>query len=326
MATRRALLWQVRARLRYAARMDDVRMLPLAELLALHDAHQPEGAVDRCLGDGYLLARNSVHRSIRAAACNLGARYTAEDYCHYNALRISSLDAILAAGKIPYSDNVTVLRELERHRAGQFRWHHVVQLNRNYLLHESAHFVAHRLYGPDGDVPAGTDPALAVTRGMLLGVNLAESFANAVELLARLASETEIDDRILDQNTNMRVRPEIAPAFRELVAHVGTRAAFVIVLLGYLHTNMLHDAFPPDRVALVLELAGCEPDAFALATRVLPTCFHLGAGFRQLTQVFYLTYRGIETPLDELVAFDFLATIQASDRLRRFIARLAETI
>jgi hypothetical protein len=306
--------------------MDDVRMLPLAELLALHDAHQPEGALDRCLGDGYLLARNSVHRSIRAAACNLGARYTTEDYCHYNALRISSLDAILTAGRIPYCDNVTILRELERHRTGRFRLHHVFELNRNYVLHESAHFVADRLYRPDGDVPAGTDPELAVTRGMMLGVNLAESFANAVELVARFAIETEIDDRILDQNTNMRVRPEIAPAFRELVAHVGTRAAFVIVLLGYMHTNMLHDALPPDRLAIVLELAECEPDALALAIRVLPACFKLNAGFRQLTQAFYLTYRGIETPLDQLVAFDFLSTILGSDRLRRFIARLAEVI
>lgn len=301
-------------------------MLPLAELLALHDAHQPEGAVDRCLGDGYLLARNSVHRTIRAAASNLGASYTPEDYCHYNALRISSLDAILTAGRIPYCDNVTILRELERHQPGQFRLHHVVQLNRNYLLHESAHFVADRLYRPDGDVPAGTDPELAATRGMMLGVNLGESFANAVELFARFASETEIDDRILDQNTNTRVRPEIAPAFRELVAQVGTRAAFVVVLLGHLHTNMLHDALPPDRLALVLELAACEPDALALASRVVQACFHLGPGFRQLTQNFYLTYRGIETPLDQLVAYDFLSTIRGSDRLRRYLARLADVI
>lgn len=300
-------------------------MLPVAELLALHDAHQPEGAVDRCLGDGYLLARNSVHRSIRAVASNLGARYTTEDYCHYNALRISSMDAILTAGRIPYGDNVTILRELERHRPGRFRLHHVFQLNRNYLLHESAHFVADRLYRPDGDVPAGTDPELAGTRGMMLGVNLGESFANAVELLARFAIETEIDDRILDQNTNLRVRPEIARALRELVAHVGTRAAFVIVLMGYLHTNMLQ-ALPPDRLALVLELAECKPDALALALRVLPACSVLGAGFLQLTQDFYLTHRGIETPVEQLVAFDFLSTILGSDRLRRFIGRLADAI
>ena len=304
-------------------------MLPLAELLALHDAHRPDGALERCLGDGYLIDLSPVFRRIRSTACELGATYTTEDFCHYNALRFASLEAILASGRIPYCDNVTILRELERRRPHQFRLSDVFELTSNYVLHESAHFIADRLYRPDGEL-AGPDPELAATRGQMIGVNLAESFANAVELVTRLGIETVVADRILDQNSYMRGRPRIAPSFRELVACVGSRGAFRILLLGYLHANMLHDQLPADRLAGVVELAAPgfvdNPDAALLASRVMPACFRLNPGFRQLTQAFYLTFMGIETPLERTLDFDFFATILSSDRLRQYITRLADVV
>jgi len=305
-------------------------MLPLAEVLALHDAHTPTGALERCLGDGYLIDGSPVFHRIRTTARELGATYTTEDLCHYNALRFASLEAILASGKIPYCDNVTILRELERHRPGRFRLHHVFELASNYVLHESAHFIAHRLYPPDGDAPAGPDPDLAAARGRILGVNLAESFANATEMVTRLGIETVVDDRILDQNSYMRGRPMIAPAFRELVACIGSRGAFRVLVVGYLHANMLHDKLSEDRLAAVLELAapgfGNNPDARLLASRVVPACFRLNPGFRQLTQAFYLTYLGIETPIEPLLDFDFLETVLASEPLRRYLTRLADVV
>jgi hypothetical protein len=303
-------------------------MLPLAELLALHDAHRPEGALERCLGDGYLIDVSPAFRRIRSTARELGATYTMEDFCHYTALRYASLDAILASGRIPYFDNVTILRELERRRPGRFRLHHVFELTPNYVLHESAHFIADRLAPPGSDAPAGPDPALAASRARMIAVNLGESFANATEMVTRLEIETAIDDRILDQNSYIRGRPRIAPSFRELVACVGSRAAFRVLLLGYLHANMLHDTLPEDRLAVVLELAGLgdNPAAALLASKVVPACFRLNPGFRHLTQAFYLTYLGIETPLEALLDFDFLGTILTSEPLRCYMTTLAAVI
>jgi hypothetical protein len=181
-----------------------------------------------------------------------------------------------------------------------------------------------------GDVPAGPDADLAAVRGKVLGLNLMESFANTTELTARLAIENPIDDRILDLSSYMRGRPRIAPAYAELVSHVGTRGAHAILLLGYLHSNFLHDVLPGDRVPMILELAAPEHAHDAAIAELVPgvmrACFNLSARFRHLTQDFYLTYLGIDCTLERLLDFDFLSALEGSERLRAYLARLLDVL
>jgi len=81
-------------------RVDEVRMLPLAELLALHDAHRPEARSS----DAWAMGTSSI-----SARCFAGfaaphassARRTRRRTSHYAALRFASLDSILRSGRIP---------------------------------------------------------------------------------------------------------------------------------------------------------------------------------------------------------------------------------
>jgi len=304
----------------------------LREALELHDQHRPPAALESVLFDGYLIDTQLIYRNLREETLAQGCSYTTEDFCSYDALKLAALSAMLDQRKIPYFDNVTVLRGLERLRPGRFLFSDISDLRKNYLLHESAHLVADSLLKKriPSMLAAGPDPALAQARGRVLGLNLVESFANTVELLQRLAIRSEVDHQIFDWNTYAMVRPKVAPAFHEVEPLVGARVAAKMILLGYLHSNFLHDGAQPERVRELLELVdpgkGPRPVVVELFHTVLAACFRLNRGFRVQTQAFYLKFLGIEGELTALLAFDFLRAVRETPELPALVNDLTEVI
>ncbi|HEX4924053.1 MAG TPA: hypothetical protein VFV50_08205, partial [Bdellovibrionales bacterium] len=152
------------------------------ELIKAHESKAGETPLNDVFGDGYLYAENRVYRNIRDKAVALGFEYTADDFCDYNVCSLAALPEILNARKIPFLKNAGVFRKMSAKGLGNAAVSELPNIRPNYLLHESAHGIAHATYPwPAGESSAGE-------RERVLSIMLAEAYANAVERVARYST------------------------------------------------------------------------------------------------------------------------------------------
>ena len=161
--------------------------MKLCRLLEIHELHRAPLSLDDNLGDGALYQTNSIYRHIRDASVKAGYKFSSDKNNFYDALPLSQLDQILTKKIIPYTDNVSVLRNIEKSQPRITEWPDLqFHLKRNFIFHESCHAVA-RSCRPEA-FPVGA-------AYQVLQMLFEESYANACELLA----VTEVDDKVAQQ-------------------------------------------------------------------------------------------------------------------------------
>jgi hypothetical protein len=297
--------------------------LPLKDILDAQSKARPPGALELCLGDGFLLEHNVVCANIRSLARRFGYSYTTEDFCHYGSQKYASLEQILAQKRIPYFDNVSTLLALERNQPGMFQFKDVSSLTKNYLLHETAHCVADWLMKNRAIDFSSLDPE----RALFLKLNLGESFANTVDHFARNICGSDLELLFLDWNSYLVSPPLLRNTFTELLQLLGPRTVFRSLFLGYLFANFRYKELNDKGIQLVLgvfdEKLEVGSTAFEALSQVVNSAFDLNESFRVRTQSFYLKMLGVNTDCASLCDFNFVSTIARNPGLKSLINEFA---
>ena len=292
--------------------------MTLKEILQLHHQYRSPHALSQSLGDAYLLKTNPVFRNIRMAAIEFGFRFQEKRFYHYDALPLTQLPKILSKKIIPYCDNVKALQEIEKIAPDVFQWEEVPPLRENLVMHESAHGVARELkkiyFRKNKD-----HAKLTASQKKVLETLLEEAFANAVECLANVYCQNEMDDEILQKNSYIKESSANRKAIVSAVHCIGIEATFRLLQLSYLHANFLKPKFEEKSFKAALKIIFMHdedgiPKLSMKDQKVLQNAFKIGLSldpaFTILTNSFCLRLMGLKESIYDLVNFDFLAAFE----------------
>lgn len=260
-------------------------------------------------GDGYLVAQNRLYGHVRQLALKNGLRFSAEANTAYQAFPLSQLEAILSSKCIPYGDNVSVLAAMSANQLMALEWGDIEgNLRTNYLFHEACHGVT-RFFLP---VPKGE----VVER--VFAMLLEESFSNACELLAVVDAEDAVHRIFYEMNSYITLFDHRSN-LRRAVQELGGAAVMGFMVFAYLHANYLKAGMDEKNFqrSLGLVFEKDPPLAAKKSLRALAKiAFQLSERFRVQTTSFHLRLMGIQTPLKDLLSFDFLFSLERSSELR----------
>ncbi len=295
----------------------------LARLLEQNDkVHASDGLIEN-FGDDYLMANNRSFSKLRKLALREGFKFSLDRNDFYLALPLSQLDMILADKKIPYMDNVTVLRSVEKRIKGGALWDEVCDnLKKNHLFHETCHAVARQHAKRIFAEPAKVAEPIGVLR-----ILIEESFANTSELLSVVEAADDVHRIFLEWNSYICMfsdRTNLKNAMSEF-GEVGFRK---FMLYSYLHANFLANHLEEKAFQRILRLASLTPTMkqSKVLKALAKISFQLNPRFREVTTGFYLRLSGAQKPLAQLLDFDFLALIENERRLQDLIHVLSGLI
>jgi hypothetical protein len=177
---------------------DELTLQKLVE--ADESAFAPCG-IPGVFGDRYLCAENPLFRTVRQTCLSMGYVFDAGQTTlstRYKALPLLTLQEVIDSGVVPVYENADVVRPLMAAKpnspeAVRFL---VNTLQKNYLLHESAHCIAFRaLTGIVGE--SGMANKLCYVVVCLL----CEAYANAIERLAAAMAASETHKTFIALNS-----------------------------------------------------------------------------------------------------------------------------
>jgi hypothetical protein len=294
--------------------------MKLARLLDLHLEKTSEVTLQDNLGDSYLYSKNKIYKAIRDE-CLKNNFYFSSDYdSSYLALPLAELENILNNKKIPYFNNVDVLKNIEKQKPNLADWSDIADnLKKNFLFHESCHAVA-RSYR--NNKPEGLE-------SKVLNQLIEESFANTCELLGIVYAEAaahrifyEINSytALIEQKTNLK------NAFDEL----GFEFIFKVTMLGYLHSNHLHDSMDDLTLKRIIALTDANKklsDKHLKTIKfVLRNCFNLDNTFKQVTTRFYMKLNTLETTHSNLKNVNYLSDFENNTNYRLYLNHLTDLL
>jgi len=260
----------------------------LAKIISQHLLHSGPESIFSNIGDGYLFNTNPLFRNIRRETIRLGFRFSMDATSSYFVFPLMSLGSVLSSGCIPYRDNFQWLQTLEAKAPGKFGLEDVrkFDLHFNYLLHESAHCIAHReFFGHESLESAEKTPAT------LLKIASSEAFANTVEAFSSLFVTGDIGEYFLAANTHFKLELSEISLFFSVIGKIGFESAFKAMLLGFLYSNFLFEDFSSAELGKVAALAEIPnpPENFA---EFIGFSLTLSQRFRTDTAFFFLTQLG----------------------------------
>lgn len=227
--------------------------MKLFRLLEQHNRWCPKGSVLEVLGDGFFLEHNSLYRATRRAAIDRGFIFTSEFNPAYLALPLAQLESLMVKKKLPFFDNVTVVREIERQIPRSSLWDEVVDnLNRNYIFHESCHAVFRA-------ESAKIFPKALEGEPRVVHMLLEESFANTCEFLG-IAEAEDASHRIFYELNSYVLMFDYRSLMKDLIRELGFEMIFRCMLLCYLHANFLFDRLADRTFDRVLGMLTADAD------------------------------------------------------------------
>lgn len=263
-------------------------MIKLADLISIDDQYQADAAIADCIGDRYLYSNNHLFRRVRNQFLSCGFRYSGEASAlkwDYDAGPFFMLQALLADGALPYRNNIGVLRRVvARNPKLELSANSLIsQVKGNYLLHESAHFIAHRTLPFFSCASTSADERLQFVLSSLA----AEAYANVTEQLAHCCAERRLHVLFLNMNSYMQFTEDKRKLLAHAVQLFGERPLFRFAFLCLLHANS-HAEPPADTLIHDWsDLAFPEAELTQIQYHVLAmlalTSFTLRSAFRDET-------------------------------------------
>ena len=297
----------------------------LFEVINLHDENQQKETLPLSFGDSFLYSHNLIFKNIRDHSLKLGYLFTTDDFCHYNVLPYASLPFILKEKKVPYSDNVTVLRDIEIRFPKRFRCEELVKVKSNYTLHESSHCVAdHYLKNIQFD---STILRLIPNENSQKAFKLimAESFANTVESIANAYNLTPEQRFFYELNSYVTHNKKVNSNLLQTLELIGLKKTFYLIYISYIFSNSLNADVSHQVFLKLLQRILPEPSAYSKAKdhpalkKLFSHGFELSLDFRLQTTGFFCAYSGLNTPLQQLLKWDTLEIITQSDAIKKFL-------
>lgn len=282
-------------------------MFDIGKLIALHDGLSPAHGLPYSFGDCYLYAYNKVFANVRDVARAKGFGFSRRHtslWRDYDVIPLLCLQSILEGRVMPYCDNVNPLRAVASRSASLALPPTVVRfllcnLRRNYLLHESAHCIAHDLFQQiDG-------------RGSQLGKKtvvldnlFSESFANATETFAGSLLETTAEKFFFKINSFMSYIPAVKTAAWQVGSKYGLRDLFKLICFSYFFANLRYEEITPEMsdmcVSLVLERGRLEEEDKEPFAVLFENSLKLNEKFREETAAVYFGFLGCHNEFAEL--------------------------
>lgn len=221
-------------------------MIKLASLIKLHDGYTSEKSLPRNLGDGFLYSRNIFFSVVRDWAIETGLQFSAEAspmWQQYQALAFFSLQDIFDHQIVPYMDNVTVFKNvLSRDPSLAVPLRFITDtLKKNYILHESAHFIAYRrlMEHRDSDGAPSSDKEWFVAYCLL-----SECVARVVERFAVLVADSDFHRIMLHFNTYPHLSSEDQKIFERASVVCDMQQLSYLALMMALWSNITGDEMP----------------------------------------------------------------------------------
>lgn len=289
-----------------------------------HDQHAK--TLPHSLGDGYLYQHNTVFKNIRDHFIKLKGQFTTEDFCHYHVFPYASLPQILKANKVPYSDNVTVLREIEKLHPKRFTCAELIKVKSNYTLHESSHCVADFYLEKITSGQYLSKINLQPDSKKAFRFIMAESFANSVESIANVYN-TQPEQRLFyELNSYVTHSKKINSSLQQTVDLIGPRQTFALIYISYLYSNCLLSEPSAKQFQQILEVIITDTQLrkkagdSASLRKLFSHGFELSLDFRLQTTGFFCTYSGINTPLEKLFKIDVLEILKNFNCVQNFLS------
>lgn len=291
--------------------------MKISKLLEIH-SHENSG-LQKCLGDSYLLKHNRIFRNIRKASNDYGFIFSHQNNEDYLALSLSQLENILTTKCIPYFDNVSALIKLEQKHPEIGHWNDIYEnLRRNFHFHESCHAVARTLQSTEFK---------SLDDDILLRL-IEESFANTCEMLAVIDCQRN-SDRIFYEINSYTALFELKEIIEKLTHTLGLTKLFSLVLLGYLHSNHLHNSLKQNVLKDFLLLTATEKlvaensKTSAQLKDLLQYCFYLDENFRQVATGFYIKLSTKNKSRGQLKEKNYLTILTEQNGYMKFIEKLS---
>lgn len=300
--------------------------LKVQRLLHLHDeaAAGTKETISQVFGDGFLYQTNKIYNRIRKKFLASGFTITDTDFCHYVVLPYASLTQILQAKKIPYSDNVTVFRDIEKQRSGHFCIGDIPKVKSNYLLHEASHCIADSVLETNDFNFKNhfSDPEQAI----LFPYLLMESFANSTESFANAFSTSAEEKLFYDLNSYVTHSKKVDSQLRYCLETFGEKDTFTLIYISYLCANLL---IPEQSTKQLLQLLVAAGLSEAVTKKMLESPkakglfahgYELNLDFRLQTTGFFCALIGLKSPLEKLIAIDLVTVLKKTKCVQKFLS------
>jgi hypothetical protein len=312
-----------------AARIFDTgcwTMIDIVKLIALHDGQSCTHALPHSLGDGHLYTHNKVFANVRDVVRAKGFVFSRRHttlWNEYNVIPLLCLQSILDGGVVPYCDNVSPLRTVASRSARVDLPSSVARfllgnLRRNFLLHESAHCIAHHVFQQIDSRGPRVDKKTLVLDNLF-----AESFANATETLAAALLETTAEKFFFKANSFMSFIPAVRDAALRLGSEYGPCGLFKILCFSYFLANLRYEEVTPEMsdgfVSLVLERGSLEEHNKQPLAVLFENSLKLNEKFREETAAVYFAFLGCQEEFAALYRFNIF---HDPGRLSRYLDAL----
>ncbi len=300
----------------------------LSKLLQAHDRGRSKVGLRQNFGDAYLCERFFVFRAIREASLNIGVTYTTDDPFHYHAHNLAALQALLKSKKIPYLDNVSPLKSIEKRRPRLFDFDEIAPSVSNFILHESAHVVADSILRFNDLQQLG----LRSEQARALKMVMAEAFANTVEIVGNVSISSEVDRIFYRQNSYLVLRKKRREQLRILVEQFGFTLIHYLIFISYLYSNSLYARLPRTDFKRIVKGFVTDRTVCArilrskLIAEFVGEAFDLAIEFRVKTTSFYFAFVGLKSNLFDLLDFDLPAIICETPAVGDFFNRTNELL
>jgi hypothetical protein len=281
-------------------RCDD-KGIPLSFLIQAHckyDSDKKSSAriLKENIGDAFLYHENPIFRNIRDEYLKRGFSFSATDFCDYNAFPFMALDELIDAGKIPYLRNFRWIKRLHESCRGKLSCSELqyLNINYNYLLHESAHFIGH-------DVFFGRDSLNQITKTVetLLQVLVCESYANTAEAIALVFAKGAFGPYFLRANSYIFYPKEKLALLLSFVEKYGHSSTTRIYFASQLYANFLYNFLDVSEIEKICAFAGleCISEVETLARIFINSSAGSSVVFRTKTTPFHLLKIGFDYDL-----------------------------
>ncbi len=295
--------------------------MKLSQLIESNEACKSPKGIPGNFGDFYLLKNNRIYTRVRSLAIENGFQYSLDKNDAYYALPLSQLESVLDQKKIPYFDNVSVLKEIEsRLKTGAF-WDDISDnLKKNHIFHESCHAV----------IRDRTNHLLTnQPQEKVLKILLEESFSNTCELLAVIDVNDSLHRIFLEWNSYTFLYEE-RTHLKNATIDLGENLIFKYLWICYLHSNFLFNEFDEKtfkRVQkMVFDEAVLDSKAIKSLRALAKMTFTLDRRFREVTTGLHLRLCGFQTPLNVLLDFDFMEILGKRKDCQSMIDSLVNNI
>ncbi len=285
-------------------------MVDIAKLIVLHRGHSHARALPHSLGDGYLYTHNKVFANVRnvvlAKGFSFSHRHTSL-WREYNVLPLLCLQSILDGRVVPYCDNVSPLRAMVSRSASQALPSSVGlllgNLRRNYLLHESAHCLAHDVLQQIDGRGSRVDKKTVVLDNLF-----AESFANATETIAASLLATTAEKFFFNLSSFMSYSSNVQEAVWRLGSKYGPQSLFKIICFSYFLANLRYEEVTPKMsdqcVSLMFDGGDLEEHDKQPLDVIYENSLQLNEKFREETAAVYFGFLGCSDEFAQLYRFN----------------------